>query len=216
MDGHLLRFKKNLKIAFLDLETYNLCLSFLMNRPWQCGILVVENNKITETHDIIVNWLNECPHLKIKPEVAMMNHYSEERVRREGVKPEEAFKRVWEVLKRVDLIIMHNGLKFDLYFLKDWAVEMGEDWKFLMPKIIDTKAIAQGIKLKIPFNALTDNFLEYQYRMANDHTRGIKTRLPILAKEFDIPFDETKLHDAIYDLTINKLVWDRLVMQIDI
>lgn len=215
MFEELLRYNKNITYGFCDLETYNLGLNFVNNRPWQIGIIEVKGDVITATQDIIVNWLNDCPWLKIKPDVAAKNHYNEVAVRKIGFTPKEGFQKTWEVLKRVDKIIMHNGLKFDLYLLRAWAEENGEDWHFLTAKIIDTKSIAQGIKLGLPYNP-KDDWMEYQYRMANSHVKGVKTKLSILAKEYNIPVDEVRLHDAIYDLEVNKAVWDKLKFQIEI
>jgi hypothetical protein len=120
------------------------------------------------------------------------------------------------LLEQADYIIMHNGLKFDLYLLKDYAKMMGKPWKWMMPKILDTKSIAQGIKMGIPYKPKDGEFLEYQYRMANIIAHGIKTRLAILGKEYNIPHDYENLHDAIVDLELNLKVWNKLKFQIEI
>lgn len=216
MDGHLIRFNKTARFAYLDFETYNLFLHFAKNRPWQTGIIEVVGGNIVGSHDIITNWLEVCPDLFIEPEVAMMNHYSEEKVRRVGLNPEDSFKKIWPILKRADYIVWHNGLKFDIYMLKAWAEEMGEDWQWVLEKSIDTKSIAQGLKMNILFNPRQDTFLEYQYRMANIVAKGVKTKLSVLAKEYNIPVDESKLHDAIYDLTVNKAVFEKMIQQVEI
>jgi DNA polymerase III epsilon subunit-like protein len=85
----------------------------------------------------------------------------------------------------------------------------------MMPKIIDTRAIAQGIKTNYKYDGKED-LLSYQYKMINTRVRGVKTQLKILAKENDIPFDEAKLHDALYDLEVNIEVWNKLKYQIEL
>lgn len=216
MDEHLLRFNKKVKYAFVDFETYNLNLTFLNNRPWQTGILIVKGDQITETHNIITNWLNDDPNLFIEPEVAMMNHYNEATVRATGWTPEKSFEAIYPILQGVDYVVWHNGIKFDLYLFRAWCEEMGKDWKFIIPKMIDTKSLAQGLKMNILYDPKKDNFLEYQYRMANIIVHGVKTKLSILAKEYGIPFDVNMLHDAIYDLQVNKAVFDKMKMQVEI
>lgn len=215
MDGHLLRYNKNVTYALLDLETFNLCLHFCHNRPWQVGLLEVKGDVITGSHDIRVQWKKDAPHLSIGEGAAIITRFNQAAHDAVAIDPRDAFKQFWPILESVDYIIMHNGLRFDLYLLKGYAEFMGVPWKFLVPKIIDTKAVAQGIKLGIPYQP-KDNFLAYQYRMANDHTKGIKTSLSTLAKEFGIPFDEFKLHDATYDLELNLKVWNKLKYQIEI
>ena len=39
MDGHLIRFDKKVKYSFIDLETFNLCLTTEYNEPWQTAII---------------------------------------------------------------------------------------------------------------------------------------------------------------------------------
>ena len=86
----------------------------------------------------------------------------------------------------------------------------------MVPKIIDTKAIAQGWKMGVPYTSKQGSFIEYQYRYANCHVKGIKTSLGVLAKEFGLDVDESKQHDASYDLFLNKGVWDYLKFQIEL
>jgi hypothetical protein len=215
MDGHLLRYNKKVTYALIDLETFNLCLSFRQNRPWQVGILKVRGEEIIDAKDIRVNW-PDAPHLKIGKEAAAITRFDQQIHDSLAILPQPAFNKFWPILKSVDHIIMHNGLKFDLYLLKDYAEMMGEDWKFIMPKIIDTKSVAQGIKMGIPFKETEGSFLEYQYRMANIHAHGIKTRLAILGKEYGITHDYDRLHDAIVDLELNLKVWNKLKYQLDL
>jgi DNA polymerase III epsilon subunit-like protein len=215
MDGHLLRFNKNVTYGLIDLETYNLCLHFKQNRPWQVGLIEAKGEEIVNRFDLRTNW-PDAPHLKIGREAAIVTRFNQEEHNRLARPAEEIFEVFWPVLKRVDYIIMHNGLRFDLYLLKGFAEYMGEDWDFILPKVIDTKAVAQGIKMGIPYNAKQEPFIEYQYKMANSFARGIKTRLELLGKEFGIEHNYDLLHDAIVDLELNLKVWNKLKFQIEI
>jgi len=215
MDGHLLRYRQDVKYALIDLETFNLCLSFKYNRPWQVGIISVQGDRVMDAKDIRITW-PDAPHLSIGAEAAKITKFDAALHKKLAVFPDEAFKRFWPMLEEADYIIMHNGLKFDLYLLKDYAKMMGRDWKWMMPKIIDTKAIAQGVKMGIPYIPSNGSFMEYQYRMANIVARGIKTRLELLGREYGITHDYDKLHDAIVDLELNLKVWNKLKFQIEI
>ena len=216
MDGNLLRYNKNVKYSFLDCETFNLNLNFAFNRPWQIAIINTIGDKIVEEKDIRINWSKHAPNLKIGADAARVTRYDPILQNKLAIEPEMAFKAFWQDLHDTDYIIMHNGLRFDLYLLRGYAEFMGKDWKFILNKVIDTKSIAQGIKLGIPYSTKQGNFLEYQYRMSNSFVRGIKTSLVTLAKEFNLDFDENKLHDALYDLRINKMVWDCLKYKIEL
>ena len=215
MDGNLLRFRNDVKYAFIDLETYNLCLNFRQNRPWQVGVLDVTGEQIKSAHDIWVLW-PDAPHLKVGKEAAIITRYSYDEHLKRGVSAQQAFEEFWPILEKADYIVMHNGLKFDLWLLKGYAEHMGVEWKWIVPKIIDTKAVAQGIKMNIPYNPKKESYFEYQYKMANAFARGIKTRLEVLGKEFSIEHNYELLHNAIVDLELNLKVWNRLKHQIEL
>lgn len=215
MDGHLLRFNKDITYGFIDLETFNLMLHFCHNRPWQVGMLEVKADEIVGSYDLRVNW-PDAPHLKIGNEAAMITRYSQQEQDRLAVLPEEAFRKFWPILEEVDYIVGHNILRFDLYLLKGYAEHMRAPWKWIMPKIIDTKSIAQGIKMQIPYKPEEGTFLEYQYRMANIVAKGIKTSLKTLGPELGIVHDYERLHDALVDLELNLKVWNKLKLQLDI
>lgn len=215
MDGNLLRFSKTAKFALIDLETFNLCLHFSGNRPWQVGVLSVEGEKIVDGKDIRINW-SDAPHLKIGAEAAMITKFNPTEHARLAILPDQAFGKFWPMLEQADHIIMHNGLRFDLYLLKGYAEMMGKEWKWMLPKIIDTRAIAQGMKLGLPFKPSDESFLEYQIRIGNMIVKGVKTNLKTLGQEFGIVHDYDRLHDAIVDLELNLKVWNKLKFQIEL
>jgi DNA polymerase III epsilon subunit-like protein len=214
MDENWLRFNKKAKIAFIDVETFNLALNFQFNRPWQIAVLKVEGEMVLEEVDVMIKW-DDCK-FKIGAGAAAVTRFNQERFDSLAISPDEAFQKFWHVLQWADHIIMHNGLRFDIYLLKGFTEYMGEDWSFIMPKIIDTKAVAQGIKLNRPYNPAQDNWMEYQYRMANDFTKGIKTSLTVLGKENGIEHDYANLHNALVDLHLNLKVWNKLKFQLEL
>jgi DNA polymerase III epsilon subunit-like protein len=214
MEENWLRFNKQAKIAFIDVETFNLALNFQINRPWQIAVLKVLGDDVIEEVDVMIKW-DDCK-FKIGAGAAAVTKFNQADFDRKAILPDTAFSQIWEPLKWADHIIMHNGLRFDMYLLKGYAEFMGEDWSFLLNKIIDTKAVAQGIKLGRPYQPSNDIWLEYQYRMAADHTKGIKTNLTTLGKEFGIAHDYENLHNAICDLHLNLKVWNRLKFQLEL
>ena len=215
MDGHLLRYRTDVTYAFIDLETFNLNLSFKYNRPWQVGIILVKGEKVVDARDIRINW-PDAPHLSIGKEAALITKFDPVIHKKLAISPHEAFAKFWPLLEKADYIIMHNGLRFDLYLIKDYARLIGKEWKWIMPRILDTKSIAQGVKMAIPYKPQDGPFLEYQYRMADARVRGIKTSLSTLGKEYGIIHAYENLHDAIVDLELNLKVWNKLKYQVEI
>lgn len=213
MIDNLIRFNKNVRYAVCDFETFNLNLSFQMNRPWQFGCVEVIGEQIIETHDIHINW-PDAPHLKIGKEAALVTKYNHPYHMSVAIDAKLAFDKILPILQNADKIIFHNGLNFDLYLLRDWWKMEGAPWKWILDKFIDTNAIARGIKLNIPYDP-KDNFLEYQYRMARMVVKGCKTNLTALGKEYGFEFDPEKLHEAIEDVKLNLKVWNKLKHQIE-
>ena len=214
MEENWLRFNKDAKIALIDCETFNLALNFHINRPWQVAVLKVVGEQVIEEIDCLVKW-DDCK-FKIGEGAAAVTKFSQAHFDANCIGPDEAFEKFWPALKWADHIIMHNGLRFDIHLLKGYAEYMGEDWSFILNKIIDTKSVAQGIKMGCPYKPNDDIWIEYQYRMANCFVKGIKTNLTALGKEYSIDHDYDKLHNAIVDLRLNLKVWNKLKYQIEI
>lgn len=214
MNENWLRFNKEAKIVFIDVETFNLALNFQINRPWQIALLKVQGETVLQEVDLMVKW-DDCK-FSIGAGAAAITKFNQTIFNQRSITPDAAFPQFWEHLKWADRIIMHNGLRFDIYFLKGFAEYMGEDWSFILDKVIDTKSVAQGIKLGRPYNPSGDIWIEYQYKMANDHTKGIKTNLTALGKENGIPHDYENLHNALVDLHLNLKIWNKLKYQLEL
>lgn len=209
-----LRFNKKAKIVYGDCETFNLNLSFSVNRPWSIALLKCEGEQILEEVETFIKW-DDCK-FKIGEGAARVTQFNQKVFDSKCIDPKMAFQKLWPVLKWADYVILHNGLRFDCYLLKGYAEWMGEDWKWMMSKIIDTKSIAQGLKLNQPYRPDADNWLEYQYRLSNSVVKGIKTNLTALCKEYGIVVDETRTHGALYDLHLLKQVFEKQKFQIEL
>lgn len=212
MDDHLLRFNSSDTIVFIDVETYNLCLNLINNVPWQISMLKVKGNEIIDEKDMYVKW---DTHLKISEEAARITRYDHNKVNSLGVAPEKAFEVMSSWLESSYRIIGHNILNFDVYLIKGLYEKYNKEWRHLVPKIIDTNALARGIKYgELPQS--NDDIISYQYRLANSPRRGVKTNMTSLGKEYGIEHDYDKLHDAIIDLKLNLKIWNKIKFQIDI
>ena len=213
MREHLLRFDKTKTYAFIDCETFNLCLSSIYNLPWQIAMIkAVAGKKIAEKN-FHIKWDTK---LKIGEEAARITRYSQKVMDDKGIPPEEAFPTIRDWLDNADWIIAHNMLGFDLYLIRDYYKLNGASCEHLMSKILDTNALAKGLKMDIPYKDTEGSLIEYQYRMAHIRKKGVRTNLMALAKGYDIEHDYSKLHDAIVDLELNLKVWNKLKWQIEV
>jgi len=206
MDEHLLRFRKDKKLVFIDCETYNLCLSFCHNVAWQISMISTDGTYKKDERDFYIKW--DTP-FKISDDAKRITRYNESFVNKNGKEPKDVFPIIKKWLDGADYIVGHNIIGFDIYLIKEMYKMFGEDYKHLVPKLIDTNCIARGVKMEIPYKPEED-FIEYQYRIVNTRRKGIRSSLTLLGKEFNIEHDYDKLHNAIVDLELNLKVWNKL------
>ena len=212
MSKELIRFRKDVKLTFLDFETLNLCLNFCHNLPWQAALLRVKGEEILDSANIYIKWDTD---LKVSDAAAAMNHYNQRTIDSIGISSEKAFEKIYSWIEESEYVVGHNTLGFDLHLLINFYKMYGKSTKHLSQKFIDTNTICKGIKLGIPYSP-KENFLEYQYRMYSIRQKGLKTKMALMATEYGIEFDESLMHSADYDLKINKKLWDKIKYQIEL
>ena len=211
MDQHLLRFDKDKTYVFIDCETENLCLNRCYNLPWQIAMIKTKGEKKVDEKDYIVKWERE---LSVSKEAARITRFSPISYRKRAVPFEGVFPTIDDWLTNCDYIVGHNILGFDLYLIRDFYSHVGKPYQHLTSKILDTHSIAKGIKLGLSYKP-PESLLEYQYKILNTKKRGLRTSLSVLGKDFGIPHNYDKLHDAIVDLELNLKVWNKLKYQIE-
>ena len=170
MNEHFLRYDKEKTHVFIDCETENLCLNSFHNLPWQIAMLKVKGEEVLDSKNYYVKW--DRP-LHVSKEAARITRFSNKTHKEKGVPYDEMFPTLKEWLSEADHIIGHNLLGFDIYLIKDFYLKMGEDYKPLMNKVIDTLSIARGIKIGEGYQP-EENLLEYQYKMINVIRKGMK------------------------------------------
>jgi len=208
----LLRYDKEKTLVLIDCETFNLCLNFAHNLPWQISMLKVRGDKIIDSKDFYIKW---DTHLKIGQEAARITRYSPQTMKKRGISPEAAYPTIKDWLDNSDYILGHNILGFDIYLIKGFYEYMGDDYKPLVKKLIDTNCIARGIKTDKIYDKKED-FLEYQYRTVAKRVKGVRTNLTALGKEYGIKHDYANLHNALVDLELNLKIWNKLKWEIDL
>jgi len=212
MDEHLLRYNKNKTFVLIDCETFNLCLNFCHNLPWQIGLVKAKGDFKVDSKNYYINWDTD---LKISEDAARITRYDHNKVKKLGLKIQEVFPTIKNWLDHSDYIIGHNILGFDIYLIKELYQRMGCHWDHLMNKVVDTNCLARGIKYGIPYKTKQD-LLEYQYKIYHTRRKDVKSSLSLLGKENGIEHDYEKLHDALNDLDLNLKVWNKLKWQVEI
>ncbi len=203
MDDHLLRFRRDLLYAFIDVETLNLNLCFGLNYPWQVGMLLVRGDEILEKHDMLVKWKTD---IRISKGAAEKTHYSQEKVDSLGRPPAEVFPIMERTLAKADRVIGHNILGFDLPLLSGWYKANRRDIGPVVSKSLDTHLLIKALKMGRPYRQ-TEDILSHQFQMLYTIAKGVKTNLAAVSREANIEFNEEELHDACKDLELNLKVF---------
>lgn len=211
--NNLLRFNNDQKYMVFDFETCNLNLASLNNKPWQLSFIVSERGRVTEKLDYWLKWKD----LKMSPEAAKITGWTKKKYESKAVDPVEPLKHFEKYLYDDSYIkVAHNGLGFDVYIHAIYRELLGikRDFSYLK-NFIDTNCLAKAIKSEISYNKSQD-FLAWQYKLTSLRKRGLKTSLLQCCKDYDIPFDPKKLHDALYDIQKNYEVFKKLIWNIEI
>lgn len=210
--SHLLRYSDTQKYLLTDKETFNLNL-LTDNPPWQSSWILANKNEIIDSQDNFIDWDGR---FIMSKDARRITGYSEEKIRMVGQDPLEVWNKFEPVLLDDSVFLCgHNILNFDLYPINQWCRYIGKPpVKIDIRRILDTNCLAKMMKLGVRPDR--ENLIQQQYRMAGFHAKGVRTSLGSLAKEFGIEVDETRLHDAIYDLTINYKVLQKLLWAVEI
>lgn len=210
MNGELLRFDKRQKYLVLDTETEGL--NLISSKPWQVAWIVAQGDKVLEKHDYYIKWNN----LKISEEAANITGFSQEDYERRAAPNHEAWEKFASYLYDPQYkIVGQNLLGFDVYMINVWRRlrHLPPDYSFVN-RIIDTKSLATAIAKSIPIDKA--NFLAWQYRMLNFREKGLKTSQITLLRKYSIPFDEKRLHDALYDIEMNYKIFRKQLYDIEL
>lgn len=208
----LLRFQKNKKIVTFDFETCNLNLA-VNNYPWQVSWVVSDDQNIIEEHDYLLDWGKE--RLQVSPDAAKVTGFDYNKVKKYGKNPLEIYKLFNSYFRNEKYILNgYNVLGFDIYIEKQWAkyLDQHHDFSYLN-RIYDSYAIAKSKKLNRKLD--TSDMLKSQFRILSIKAK-LKCKLFMVAQEYGLNVDESKLHDALYDVTLNNQIFRKQILDTEI
>lgn len=213
MKENLLRFNKKQNYLFFDFETCCLNLGSLDNKPWQLAYMVINNGEIVSKNDCWIYWSD----LKMSATAAKMTGWTQSAYDRKA-QPAGAILSDFEkyLYDESYMNVGHNILGFDIYVhgIYRKCLYQKPDYSYV-DRSIDTLCLAKAIKNDIKFNK-DDDFFNWQYRLNNMVDRKSKKKLIDLCKHYDIKIDESKLHDAMYDIEQNYEVFKKMLWEVNI
>jgi DNA polymerase III alpha subunit (gram-positive type) len=186
--------KYDQKYLCWDCETEGLNLH--SSRPWQLAWIVCEGNRIIEKHDRYIDFKN----LDVPEVVQKLTGFNWS----EYLAKKENPKNVWSDFKKYLFdpqykIVGQNLLGFDVYMIAELQRILGEkpDYSYLT-RVYDTVALGRAYREEL--QKPKGDFLSWQYKVIHDRSLKAKASQNQLLKYFGIDFDESKLHNAMYDI----------------
>jgi len=190
-----------------DMETESLNLS--LTRPWQLAYVKLKNNKIVDRQNLYIDIHN----LKVNPDAAKVTGFSWEIYNKKKLPADHVVDIIQkDFIETDDLLVGHNILGYDIYILMNLYNYVGRklDFRDFIYRCIDTLCMARGRFFEVQLPADERERLSFMYKMLGRYDKAFKGKLIDVAKSFNIPVDEKKLHDALYDVTINADVFKHL------
>ena len=213
MKENLLRFNKKQKYLVFDYETCNLNLVSDNNKPWQLAYILFQGDKVIKQKDYLLSWKN----LKVSKEAARITGFSKSKYDKLKVCPKTVLNEFDELLHDEEIIPLgHNVLGFDVYIYNIHRRLCGLPTKYnFCNRILDTVCLARAIKKNIKKNK-SEELLAWQYRLLNFREKGLKVSLQQCCKDYNIQFDPTMLHDALYDIKKNMEIFNKIIWQTEV
>ena len=208
MNG-LLKHNINQKYVVFDTETEGLSLT--SSRPWQLSWIVCQGENILEQHDEFILFGD----LDMSEDAARITNFNKSVYLQSAKDPLEVWQKFAPYLyDEKNILVGQNLLGYDIYILNVLMNHLGmkNNWSFL-PRIVDTKALATALFKDIK---LSGDRLSWQMKLMNFREKGLKTSQGFLLKHFGIDHDPSKLHNAMYDITMNYKIFRKLIMGVDV
>ena len=208
----LLRFKKDQKYVVFDFETCNLNLVSEHNKPWQLAFLVYHGDKLIESNDYHIFWED----LRMSEGARKVTGFKDAKYKKLARPAEEVLDHFEKYLYDDSYIKLgHNILGFDIYIHNIFRKLLGRktDYSYLAHSI-DTLCLAKAIYKEVELNG--SDFLSWQFKLNSFHERGMRLNLGACCKTYEVDFDPTKLHDALYDIKKNYEVFKKMLWKVKI
>lgn len=213
MKEELLRFNKNQKYIIFDYETCNLNLISTKNKPWQLAFMLFQGDKILDQGDYILDWKN----LQVSKEAARITGFTKSMYNKRKSCPEKALKHFEKYLYDEKIIPLgHNILGFDVYIhnIHRKLLNKSADYSYIN-RSIDTVCLARSIKKDIKKKNNSER-IAWMYKLLNFREKGLKVNLQQCCRDYDINFDPSKLHDAMYDIQKNMDVFQKMLWEVEV
>lgn len=210
---HKLEYPK--EYVVWDLETTGL-------DPRTCHIVEVaairvSNGKVVQEYSAILNHDVDIPE-----EASKVHGITREIAKEKGIDPKKGLMSLFQMLLDTDVMITHNGHKFDIPFFytsmfkhfgdKMTVEELRELETRLYENCIDTAVIAKARKLGMN-RRWNESFKDYAKRVMNVIAKGVYYNVSQCCKDFGIDQSKVTLHRAGGDVEMTHQIYEALLKE---
>lgn len=209
-----LRSKLNQKFLFHDTETCNVNLTDQENLPWNVAGIITRGQKIIKEFD----YFPFFPDLNVSKGAVEKTRFDWNEYKEKGIDPVEAYNEFSFIYDDPDVIVVgQNSLNFDIYIINNWRRKIGiKNWRdfshIKQGRFIDTNCLSKAYEMGLtPPKYGTAEFMFWQFKMIEEHSRKMKTSLASMCKKLDIKIDESLTHRGNYDCLLTKELFFKLM-----
>lgn len=208
MHKDLIRAKDDLKILTFDFETEDL--NLFDTNPWQLAFNKASmKGGIFEENDFYIYW----PNLRVSEGAARVTRFEYNEWESKARPAEEVMEIFNNACRWADIIVGHNIFGFDIEVYYSYCKKIMIQPLPIYKKFFDTMAVFKAYRLEKDFIPKND-FISWQITLAHFYDKNIIKRgfstLKKAAQTFDIDFDDKKAHNALYDISVNHKVAQKL------
>jgi DNA polymerase III epsilon subunit-like protein len=197
----------------LDTETESLSLG--LSRPWQLAFIFEENGKIKKS----VNHHIDIHDLNVGKDAARITGFNIDKYNQIKIPANDVIDDIEPYLMNENnRLIGHNILGFDIFMLATLYKYAGRklDFKKIVYRFYDTLCIARAQHYESPPPKDKYEWLAWQYKHLAKFDKSFKGSLAACCKRNDIEVDETKTHNALYDIELNLKLFNKLKYALDL
>ncbi len=193
------------KICVFDTETQNLNLAY-NNLPWEIAWAVYDDGKLVKQEEHMLFW----PNFQISDGAKFITKFDYNKYNAFAKSPKLVWDKFAPIYFDPNIILLgHNVIGFDIFIMNNLARELFNktiDYNVIMSRILDTNCLAKMLNKEdneFKFTDLAEKMIKY----TKFFQKGRKTSLGIMAKQYEIEYDENKTHQALYDIELNYKVF---------
>lgn len=196
-----------------DFETCNLNLASQDNKPWQVAFSLYEGSNLIDSYDYYILWED----LNISDGARRVTGFSDSKYKKNAIDSKKILDHFEKYLYNKKYIKLgHNILGFDIYIHNIFRRLLGRptDYSYLS-ECLDTLCLAKAIEKDIKIND-DDDLLSWQFKLNSFRQKGLRLSLAACCKKYEVDFDATQLHDALYDIQKNYEIFKKILWKIEL